>query len=172
MTAETLEQKVESGSTWRARIVDTITSVTFGLAVGTANELLVVGLSPEQTLRSRAISIPLNAITGRPYGAYRDFLLKKLKITEKSGFFKKALGEFASYTSFWTPVYSIILYCIGADNDQIMAGAVSASIMSTFISHPYGWLQDKARGLFGVKPGYYTQAGSQKAANGNIYKHL
>ncbi len=157
MTEQSLEQKVESRSRWKARIADTLTSITFGLVVGTANEMLVVGLSPEQTLKSRAISIPLNTITGRPYGAYRDFLLKKLKITEKSGFFRKALGEFASYASFWTPIYSTILYCLGADNDQILAGAVTTAAMSTFISYPYGWYQDKMRGWFGVKPGYLEE---------------
>ncbi len=60
----------------RDMLADTFAMITFGIVVGMSVELLA-GLSFEQSLQSRLLSIPVNLLTARAYGLYRDWLIRR-----------------------------------------------------------------------------------------------
>ena len=59
----------------RETLADTFALITFGLVVGMAVEILVAGLTIDQSLQSRLLSVPVNMIIARPYGVYRDWMM-------------------------------------------------------------------------------------------------
>lgn len=157
MTQQPLEKTVEketekNGS--RKLLADTTALVTYALVVGTANEHFIIGLTPQQILKSRAINVPLNIVLGRPYGSYRDLVFHTCNVTEQSGFFKKFFADVGAMSSFWLPIYAGILYSAGADKDQITTGCASTVVVAAITGRPFGWYLDKLRQWFGVKPEY------------------
>jgi hypothetical protein len=142
-----MSKKINLGK-WAA---DTSAAVSFSLAVGTANEMLIAGLTPEQCLKSRAISTCNNLLLGRPYGWYRDRIYKVLKCDQESSHLKRVLANTTSFATFWAPIYAGVLYATGADSEQIEKGYLTATAMSTFIGAPYGYYLDNVRRLFRVK---------------------
>ena len=151
MTAETLEQKVEKKSL-RASVADTFSFVTFGIAYMAPFEYFIVGLEPGQIVKSRAIASAVNIATGRPYGLYRDYFLKKTGTTEKSSKTRKFIADTGAMLTFGLPMYASILYLSGADAKQIALGCLSVAPILATTGWPYGWYLDKVRKLFGVKP--------------------
>ena len=63
----------------RETIADTFALISFGLVVGMSVELFVAGLSIEQSLHSRLLSIPVNLLIARPYGIYRDWIMAQVR---------------------------------------------------------------------------------------------
>ena len=55
----------------RETLADTFALISFGLVIGMLVEILVAGLTIEQSLQSRLMSIPVNMLIARPYGIYR-----------------------------------------------------------------------------------------------------
>jgi hypothetical protein len=160
MTDESLENKVENEGKrggFRKFLADSFASVTFSMGVGSAIEYFIAGLTVEQMLKSRGMATIVNVALGRPYGKFRDYVLRKIGVNEKSGFVKKALADIASFGSFWVPIYAGILYCAGADGKQIGAACITTTALSAFIGRPYGLYLDQIRGTFGVKPEYLDE---------------
>ncbi len=96
----------------RETLADIFALITFGLVVGMAVELLIAGLSVEQSIQSRLMSIPMNMLIARPYGIYRDWIMGLGNAVNSK------LGEFVmdilAFLSFQMPVYLILLATTGA----------------------------------------------------------
>ncbi len=150
---ESLEKKVESPGGFRKLVADTSATVTFSLAFGVVNELLISGMSFAQYCKSRASMLLIHAVVGRPYGIYRDFLHGAAKVKE-SGLARRALVDMAANASFFAPIYTMALYFSGADKEQITYACASSVLLSTVVGPAFGWYLDKIRGFIGVKPEY------------------
>ena len=135
----------------RRFIVDTYAMISSSIAVGMANEMFITGMSLEQSLKSRAISIIPNMLLGRVYGEYRDWMLKKFKTSQESHWLKKSTADIIAFTSFNGPLYAGILALAGADSDQIITAVGSFTIMSPFLGRPYGLYLDWLRKFSGLK---------------------
>lgn len=61
----------------RAFLADTLALVVFFTATGVLNERLVVGMDWGEVAAARAVGAPLMAATARPYGLWRDWLLRR-----------------------------------------------------------------------------------------------
>lgn len=103
----------------RAMIADVFAMITFSLVVGMSVELLA-GLSLEQSVMSRLLSIPVNLIIARPYGLYRDWMMLRGRVW-KGGFVRLTLLDALAYLSFQTPVYAVLVASTGAGLDQVLA---------------------------------------------------
>lgn len=60
-------------------IADTIAMIVFPFVTSMFLEIVVSGLTFSQSLTSRLLSIPLNLVTGRPYGMFRDWFFRVTK---------------------------------------------------------------------------------------------
>jgi hypothetical protein len=61
----------------RLAIVDTLATIIFFTVVASLTELFIAGLEVREVLITRALMIPIMVLTGRPYGAWRDWVFEK-----------------------------------------------------------------------------------------------
>lgn len=133
----------------RRYLADTFAMVIFSTIVGAFVEVVVAGLTLEQSARIRLAAIPVMLLIGRPYGFYRDFVFKLFGDKNTGRIKAAALDTFANMT-FQVPVYSCLLALNGATASQILT-AVSSILLITILSgRPYGLFLVWFRRLFGV----------------------
>jgi len=125
----------------RTLLADSVAMVSFSFCIGLIIELAFAGMSLEQSLASRGLSVLPNLLTARPYGVYRDALQRKLGLRLPS---VKAI-DLIAFTTFQVPLYCVILLFAGANTDQIMRAAASISVFSLFMGVPYGLYLDWLR---------------------------
>ena len=116
----------------------------------------ISGMTFEQSLASRTLSIPVNIAIAWPYGVFRDWFLRNgAKLSESS--LMKNLSDLMAYVLFQSPVYAGILLAVGASGDQIVTAVTSNAVISCGMGVLYGYFLDMCRKWFRV-PGYYQQA--------------
>lgn len=165
MDKETLEENIQTQpSRLRKFAADTTAALTFSVAVGSAMELGITGLTVGQTARSRALSALVNFTTGRLYGVFRDFIYRSLRVKENSSSVHKAFADFAATNLFWLPIYPTILFATGADLEHIMYAQATMIAATPIIGPSYGWYLNKVRDLFG------TQTAYERNENGKAHK--
>ncbi|NDJ56674.1 L-alanine exporter AlaE [Enterobacteriaceae bacterium 4M9] len=139
----------------RHAAADTFAMVVYCFVVGMLIEIFISGMSFEQSLSSRLVSIPVNILIAWPYGIYRDaFMRVARRITPRS--WGKTLADVLAYITFQSPVYAAILWSVGADVPQIMAAVSSNIVVSMLMGAVYGYFLDYCRRLFRVTG--YTRA--------------
>ena len=133
----------------RKFLADTFAMVLFSLIVGGFVELVITGLTLEQTLKIRATAIPISLIIGRPYGLYRDWIFKKVTSKNKTVLQTFLLDTFTNLT-FQIPLYILILLLNGATLVQVFMAVSSILILVSISGRPYGIFLNFCRKLFGV----------------------
>jgi hypothetical protein len=137
----------------RHAAADTFAMVVFCFITGMVLEIFISGMSFEQSLASRTLSIPVNIAIAWPYGVFRDLVLKRAAHVSTNKLIKNIADLFA-YVLFQSPVYAGILYTVGASQEQIVAAVASNAVMSCGMGVIYGYFLDQCRRWFRV-PGYY-----------------
>ncbi|GAL36997.1 L-alanine exporter AlaE [Vibrio maritimus] len=137
----------------RNAAADTFAMVVFCFVSGMLIEVLVSGMTFEQSLASRLLSIPVNIAIAWPYGVFRDWALRQGAKVSPSGPMK-AFSDLVAYVAFQSPVYAAILFTVGASTDQIITAVSSNAIVSCGMGVLYGYFLDLCRRWFRV-PGYY-----------------
>ena len=102
----------------RDMLADTFAMITFGIVVGMSVELLA-GLTFEQSLQSRLMSIPVNLLTARAYGLYRDWLIRRGSFMG-NGFIQLTLLDALAYLTFQIPLYASLVLSTGASMEQLL----------------------------------------------------
>ncbi|MEW5996745.1 MAG: L-alanine exporter AlaE [Candidatus Micrarchaeota archaeon] len=142
----------------RPVVSDTFSGITFSIGVGMANELLIAGLTFEQSLKSRLMSIPANAVFSRPYGMYRDWIYKITKTKADSGQLKKFFVDLGTFITGQITFYAGILALSGANLKQIAVACTSVTVMSPFMGRAMGAWYDLIRTkLFHLPPAGSTE---------------
>ncbi|MFC3396671.1 L-alanine exporter AlaE [Brenneria rubrifaciens] len=134
----------------RSATADTFALVVYCFITGMMIELVLSGMSFEQSLSSRLLSIPVNIVIAWPYGVYRDRLLCFAKRHGSSHFIVRNLADLFAYVSFQSPVYVAILRIIGADSSQILTAVSSNVVISMVMGILYGYFLEYCRRLFRV----------------------
>lgn len=132
---------------------DAIAMNVFSLAYA-INEKLIMGMSWEDTGKTRLAAAVGNTITATPYRLYRDWVMKKLKIKEKSHWFKKYLADVLIFTTGQTPLYFLYLLPTGANFDEMLRGATTLTLIAPIAGRPQGATYDYVRSQFGLKSAY------------------
>lgn len=127
-----LAQKVSS-----KLIADTFALVTFAFVVGMFVEVVLSGLTLEQSFQSRLLAIPLNVIVARPFGRYRDWLLFITR-AEDRGRSILIVTDILAFLTFMVPQYAAVLWWLGADAIQVFIACTSVVVSSVVIGRPYG----------------------------------
>ncbi|HCJ98549.1 MAG TPA: L-alanine exporter AlaE [Serratia grimesii] len=135
---------------WRSAAADTFALVVYCFIAGMAIEILISGMSFQQSLSSRLLSIPVNILIAWPYGRYRDAFIRVAKRLHGHPFLLRNLADLLAYVSFQSPVYAAILWSVGADGQQIMTAVTSNAVVSMAMGVVYGYFLEYCRKLFRV----------------------
>lgn len=140
----------------RHAAADTFAMVVFCFIAGMIVEILISGMTFEQSLASRLLSIPVNIAIAWPYGVYRDWVVRQGgKVSESRS--SKLISDLIAFVSFQSPVYAGILLAVGASGEQIITAVASNAVLSCAMGVVYGQFLEMCRRWFRV-PGYYQQA--------------
>lgn len=140
----------------RHAAADTFAMLLFCFISGMIIEILISGMTFQQSLASRTLSIPVNIAIAWPYGVFRDWVLRQGARVSTSGLMKN-VSDLVAYVLFQSPVYAGILLAVGASTEQIITAVTSNAIISCGMGVLYGYFLDMCRRWFKV-PGYYQQA--------------
>ncbi|WP_051303107.1 L-alanine exporter AlaE [Psychromonas aquimarina] len=121
-------------------LADTLALMSFTIITGIFIEVLIVGMTIQQSLLSRLLCQPVNIVTGRMYGIYRDKIIGKLNSAKLHKRYK-VLGDITAYITFQLPLYILILFIIGMDIQNITKAAMAQTLALLVLGAPYGyWL--------------------------------
>ena len=120
---------------------DTFALITFGLIVGMSVELLVAGLTLEQSLHSRMLSVPINILIATPYGMYRDWLMG-FRFPGRDSIFGSAALDIIAFITFQMPIYALTVASSGASMEHVVAACMGQMGALIIMGRPYGiWMQ-------------------------------
>ena len=108
-------------------------------ATGMVIEIGIAGMSWSQSFFSRNASIPLNIISARPFGLFRNVLVRRFAPGQSR--LGKAIADLVAFTAFQIPIYALVLSLSGASGTQIIKAISSVIVLFLFMGPPYGlWL--------------------------------
>jgi hypothetical protein len=134
----------------RALIADTVALILFFTTTGVINERFIVGMTWDQVLHARLLGAALMVPVGRPYGVWRDVVIRYAKPTKQ---LPKILWDSVALVSFQAPIYGAIIAATGARGRGLWMGIVGATVMMLVLGRPYGAFLNSVRRLFGLPPG-------------------
>ena len=131
----------------RETIADTFALITFGLVVGMAVEIFIAGLSIDQSIQSRLLSIPTNILIARPYGLFRDWVMK-FGGARKGSQLRHAVLDIIAFLGFQMPVYALLVASTGASVDQVITACIGQTGALIVMGRPYGIYMQMCRNWF------------------------
>lgn len=141
----------------RHAVADTFAMVVYCSVVNMLIEILLSGMTFEQSLSSRLVAIPVNIMIAWPYGLYRDAFMRLARRHSPAGWVKN-MADVLAYVTFQSPVYVAILLTVGADWHQIAAAVSSNIVVSMVMGAAYGYFLDYCRRLFRVSSYHQAKA--------------
>ena len=132
-----------------AFIADTAALILFFTTTGIINERVIAGMTWEQVLYARLLGAVLMVPVARPYGIWRDWLMRRAG----PGRVSQLLWDSAALVSFQVPIYALIIAFSGASGSGLVRGTLGAALMILCLGRPYGAFLNWVRRLFGLPPG-------------------
>lgn len=132
-----------------AFIADTAALILFFTTTGIINECVIAGMTWEQVLHARLLGAALMVPVARPYGIWRDWLMRRAG----PGRVSQLLWDSAALVSFQVPIYALIIAFSGASGSGLVRGTLGAALMMLCLGRPYGAFLNWVRRLFGLPPG-------------------
>ena len=133
----------------RAFIADTTALILFFTTTGIINERFIAGMSWEQVLHARLLGAVLMVPIGRPYGLWRDWLMRRAG----PGRLSQLLWDSLALVSFQAPIYAAIIAASGASGRGLVLGVLGAICLMLALGRPYGAFLNWIRMMFGLRPG-------------------
>jgi hypothetical protein len=133
----------------RAFIADTAALLIFFTTTGVINERFIAGMGWDQVLHARTIGALLMIPVARPYGMWRDFVMRRAR----GGQLSRLFWDSVALVSFQTPIYAAIIAVSGASGAGLLRGVIGATAMMLALGRPYGAFLNGVRRLFGLPPG-------------------
>ena len=118
-------------------IADITAMIFFSAVLCMGIEIFIAGLTPFQSLQARLAAIPVNLLTGRPYGCFRDRLFAFFSIDAAKPV-RAFFGDTLAFVIFQVPLYVIVLLTAGATWRQIALSTVFMSLIFSLAGRPYG----------------------------------
>ena len=136
----------------RRYTADTLALLVFSTVGALFTEIVIAGLSPSQSAHARLTAIPVILATARPYGLYRDGVMRRLRAGETATRVRRTAADTLAFLSFQLPIYWTILAFAGASLRQVAVSSVAATALIIVSGRPYGLLLDLCRRLLRVPP--------------------
>lgn len=123
---------------------------------------LVAGKDVDTVIKTRLIGMAAHAIAMRPVGLLRDYMAKKWNVTRQSPLSDKVKVNLVAVTPPQAVVYGGMLVggMAWSGNYDVKASMYAWGIgiaLGALHSIPYGFVQDKVRQFFGIKPAIAAQ---------------
>lgn len=157
--ANNLEQRIHESKDKqqvKEKIVDTAVNVAAPLAFGAALDYFT-GLDITGIAAARGTSIATNAVSGAPYGMWRNHVYTITKTSESSSRKRKCLAEILSFNTFQMPLYGFAI-AVGSlvsegkvDWEKVRDGSLYLAAASPLAGPAMGYCMDYFRNWFGVK---------------------
>lgn len=144
-----MPQRPDQTKRQTAFIADTTALIVFFTITGIINERILAGMTWEQVFHARLLGAALMVPVARPYGIWRDWLMKRAGSNRLS----KLLWDSAALVSFQVPIYAVIIAVSGASGSGLIKGTLGAALMMLLLGRPYGAFLNAVRKLFGLPPG-------------------
>ena len=151
MPSAALPGKMKSNPPHRLRsfLADATALVLFFTVTGVLNERFVAGMDWNEVLHARLLGAALMIPVARPYGLWRDRLMKRAG----PGRWSRTLWDSLALVSFQVPIYAVIILLSGASGQGLLFGILSATAIMLLSGRPYGAFLNVVRKLFGLPPG-------------------
>lgn len=133
----------------RAFAADTTALILFFTVTGALNERFVSGMSWDEVLHARLLGAALMVPVGRPYGMWRDRLMRHAGPTRASRIFWDSLA----LLTFQVPIYAVIIAVSGATGRGLLLGVLGAACIMGVSGRPYGAFLNWIRRLYGLPAG-------------------
>ncbi|MEZ0470671.1 L-alanine exporter AlaE [Luteimonas salinilitoris] len=133
----------------RAFVADTTALILFFTVAGALNERFVSGMSWDEVLHARLLGAALMIPVGRPYGMWRDWLMRHARPTRVS----RILWDSLALVTFQVPIYAAIIAISGASGRGLVLGILGATCIMLVSGRPYGAFLNWIRRLYGLPPG-------------------
>lgn len=134
---------------WRAFIADTLALILFFTTTGLINERFIAAMAWDQVLHARLLGAALMIPVGRPYGVWRDYLMRRASKKRASQLF----WDSVALVSFQVPIYAAIIAVSGAVGRGLWLGILGATFMMLALGRPYGAFLNAVRAAFGLPAG-------------------
>ncbi len=138
----------------RGWMADTLAMVILSTIFAGINEYFIVRLTFYQVVIAQLSAAPINIITARPYGVYRDFLMEKFAV-HSNKWLNDLIVDTISFVSFQMPLYIIILKLSGATFVEILTGCTSALTLMFLLGRIYGVCLDVIRKYYDALVDYF-----------------
>lgn len=154
MGEKSLESRVQGS--FRATVVDTLGNVTYSWIAGSILDYCA-GLNGEGIMVSRISAMGINAVTGRPYGLWRDYVFEKMRTTDESGRIQRGVVELVAFNTFQVPIYAVgvMIGTFVSEGEvnwtKVKEGSEYLAMISPLIGPTMGWYMDGFRRMGGVK---------------------
>jgi len=132
-----------------AFLADTTALILFFTTTGIINERFIAGMTWDQVLHARLLGAVLMIPVARPYGLWRDWLMKRAGPGRAS----MLLWDSIALVSFQVPIYAAIIAFSGASGSGLVRGTLGAALMMLLLGRPYGAFLNGVRKVFGLPPG-------------------
>jgi hypothetical protein len=133
----------------RAFLADTLALILFFTATGVLNERFVAGMAWGEVLQARLIGAALMVPVARPYGLWRDWMMRRATDNRLS----QILWDSIALVSFQVPIYATIIAFSGASGEGLVRGTLGAAVLMLALGRPYGAFLNWVRAFFGLPPG-------------------
>ena len=133
----------------RALIADTTALILFFTTTGVLNERFIAGMTWDQVLHARVLGAVLMVPVGRPYGIWRDWVMRYARPDRLS----QVLWDSLALVSFQVPIYAAIIAISGASGRGLWMGVLGATVIMLVLGRPYGAFLNWVRTRFGLPPG-------------------
>lgn len=134
---------------WRSPLADTLALVSFFTLTGTLNERYIAGMAWDAVAVARLIGAPLMVLTARPYGLWRDAVMRW---AGRPAGWRATLWDSVALLVFQVPIYAAIIALGGAGGAELLRGLAGACVMFLVLGRPYGIWLDLVRRWFGLAP--------------------
>jgi hypothetical protein len=132
----------------RSFLADTLALVIFFTITSGLNERFVAGLDWSEVATARAIGAPLMVLTARPYGIWREWLLRKINPSSR---FATIAADGLALLVFQVPIYVAIIMAGGARGSSVISGALGFAALMIVLGRPYGVWLEFVRHRFGLE---------------------
>ncbi len=130
----------------RAFVADTTALILFFTITGIANERFLAGMAWEQVFHARLLGAALMVPVGRPYGVWRDWVMRHAG----PGRLSRLLWDSLALVSFQVPIYAAIIAISGASGRGLLLGIAGATAIMFACGRPYGAFLGWVRTLLGI----------------------
>lgn len=118
---------------------------------------LAAGKDFDTVIKTRLIGMVAHAVIMRPVGLLRDYVAKKWQVTQESSLADKMKVNLAVITPVQAVIYAGMLAggMIWSGNYDLKSSVyawVLGTALGAFHAVPYGFVQDRVRKVYGVKP--------------------